>query len=272
MLDIHHITSSEYIHHHLTNLTLNVKTWTFAADKGFWVIHLDTLAISFALGMFFLYFFRRAAKKAQAGVPNGLQNFVEVMLEFANQQVKETFHGKSTLMGPLALTIFVWVFLMNFMDIVPVDLVPRAAMLMGLPYTRAVPTTDLNLTFGLSFTVFFLVMFYSVKVKGFGGFGKELLTVPFHGSGVVSNILLAPLNLIFNLIEHIARPISLSLRLFGNLYAGELIFILIALLPWYSQWPLGGVWAIFHLLIITLQAFIFMMLTIVYLSLACSEH
>ncbi|GJM06517.1 MAG: ATP synthase subunit a [marine bacterium B5-7] len=266
------ITSSEYIHHHLTNLTLNLKTWSLSADKGFWTLHLDTLVISLVLGIAFLWMFRRAALKAQAGIPSGLQNFAEVMIEFANQQVKDTFSGSSKLIGPLALTIFVWVFLMNFMDIIPVDLVPRAAMAMGVPYARAVPTTDLNLTFGLSLSVFCLVLFYSFKVKGAKGFGKELLTTPFIAGSPVGRIILAPINFLFHCVEHLARPISLSLRLFGNLYAGELIFILIALLPWGAQWPLGGLWAIFHLLIVTLQAFIFMMLTIVYLSLACTDH
>ena len=190
---------------------------------------------------------------------------IEIVYEFVNQQVKDSFHGRSTLIAPLSMTIFVWVFLMNFMDLLPVDLLPRILELFGVHNLKVVPTTDLNLTFGLSLSVLFLIIFYSFKIKGAGGFTHELLTSPFGKW-------LFPFNIAFNLIEILARPISLALRLFGNMYAGELIFILIALLPWWSQWLLGTPWAIFHILIITLQAFIFMMLTIVYLSLAHESH
>ncbi len=248
--------ASEYIVHHLTNLTVG---------EGFWTFNLDTLFISITLGSIALALFRIAAKNATAGVPGKLQNFVELMVVFVDTQVKDSFHGRSALIAPLGLTIFIWVFLMNFMDLLPVDLLPVVAGWMGVPYLRVVPTTDLNLTFAMSITVFLLMIFYSIKIKGAVGFAKELLFHPFGKW-------LLPVNLILKLVEELAKPISLALRLFGNLYAGELIFILIALLPWWLQFSLGLPWAIFHILIITLQAFIFMMLTIVYLSMAHEDH
>jgi len=247
--------ATEYIQHHLTNLTVG---------EGFLSFHLDTFLISLSLGLLFLFLFRKAAVAATSGVPGKLQNFVEIMVEFVDTQVKDCFHGKDKLIAPLALTIFMWVFLMNFMDLIPVDFLPMVAKMMGVDYLRVVPTTDLNLTFGMSLSVFFLVLFYSIKIKGIGGFTKEFFTHPFGAA-------LFPVNFMLKLVEEFARPVSLSLRLFGNLYAGELIFILIALLPWWIQWSLGGIWAIFHILVITLQAFIFMMLTIVYISLAHEE-
>jgi F-type H+-transporting ATPase subunit a len=257
------ITTSGYIQHHLQNLQFNLKTMSLG-NGGFWTINLDTMIISIVLGALFLFLFRLGAKRATADVPGKLQNFAEIMIDFVNQQVKDTFHVPNHLIGPLALTILIWVFLMNFMDLIPIDVLPRIAGAFGIPYLRVVPTTDVNLTFALSLSVFLLILFYSIKIKGFKGFGKELATHPFGWK-------LLPVNLVLKLVEELAKPISLSLRLFGNLYAGELIFILIALLPWYIQWSLGGVWAIFHILIISLQAFIFMMLTIVYLSMAHEE-
>lgn len=250
--------AEEYIRHHLQNLTLG---------EGFFSIHLDSMFFSITLGLLFLWLFRRVAKNATSGVPGRVQNCVEGIVLFVDSQVKDCFHGKSELIAPLALTIFVWVFLMNFMDLVPVDLLPLIASWMGIHYLRVVPTTDINITFGMSIAVFFIIIGYSLKARGFGGFLKDFATHPF-------GIKLMPFNIALKIVEELARPISLSLRLFGNLYAGELIFILIALLPWWIQWPLGGVWAIFHILIITLQAFIFMMLTIVYISLAheVEEH
>jgi F-type H+-transporting ATPase subunit a len=192
-------------------------------------------------------------------VPGRLQTAVEVIIGFVNQSVRETFHGKSELIAPLALTLFVWVFLMNMMDLIPVDWLPGAAALIGVPYLKVVPTTDVNVTFGMSISVFILIVFYSIKVKGLGGFTKELTLQPFN------HWLAIPFNLILEGVSLLAKPVSLSLRLFGNLYAGELIFIL-------RQLPLHFLWAVFHLLIVTLQAFIFMMLTIVYLSLAHEGH
>jgi F-type H+-transporting ATPase subunit a len=256
--------ASEYIQHHMLNLSLNLHTMTLG-NGGFWTLNLDTLAFSFFLGLLFIGVFYFGAKSATAGVPGRVQNLVEILVGFANKQVSDTFHSHEPLIGPLALTVFVWVFLMNAMDLFPVDLLPRIASGLNLPHLRAVPTTDLNLTFALSLSVFLLIFIYSFKYKGFKGTIKEFTCHPFGPY-------LIPVNLIFKFVEELARPISLSLRLFGNLYAGELIFILIALLPWWIQWSLGGVWAIFHILIITLQAFIFMMMTIVYLSMAHEQH
>jgi F-type H+-transporting ATPase subunit a len=245
-----------YIVHHLTPLS---------AGEGFWTFHLDTLFFSVVLGILFLALFRKAAEKATADVPGPLQNFAEMLVEFVDSQVKDAFHGKSVLIAPLSLTIFVWIWLMNFMDLIPVDLLPLIGSVVGLEYLRVVPSTDLNATFGMSISVFFLILFYSIKVKGGIGFAKEMLLSPF-GKWMI------PFNLLLKLVEEIARPVSLALRLFGNMYAGELIFILIALLPWFIQPLLSFPWAVFHILIITLQAFIFMVLTIVYLSLAHEDH
>jgi F-type H+-transporting ATPase subunit a len=248
--------ASGYIVHHLTPLS---------TGEGFWTVHLDTLFFSGFLGAFFLFWFRLAATRATSGVPGGLQNFAEMLVEFIDTQVKDSFHGKSALIAPLALTIFVWVFLMNLMDLLPVDLLPWLGSMMGLEYLRVVPSTDLNATFAMSISVFILIIFYSIKIKGVIGFGKELAFQPFGPW-------LLPFNLLLKVVEEIAKPISLGLRLFGNLYAGELIFILIALLPWWGQWLLSFPWAVFHILIITLQAFIFMVLTVVYLSMAHEDH
>lgn len=245
-----------YIIHHLTPLS---------AGEGFWTLHLDTLFFSAVLGVLFVWFFKTAAERATSGVPGLAQNFVEMMIEFVDTQVKDTFHGRSALIAPLALTIFCWVFLFNFMDLFPVDILPFIGSMMGLPYLRVVPSTDLNATFAMSISVFCLIIFYSIKVKGPWGFAKEMLFQPFGPW-------LFPFNLLLKVVEEIAKPISLGLRLFGNLYAGELIFILIALLPCYIQPVLSFPWAVFHILIITLQAFIFMVLTIVYLSMAHEDH
>lgn len=276
--------STEYIKHHLTNLTYGYHPengWSFAHTKqeasamGFNAVHVDTLAVSIFLGIFFCWLFRLAAKRATAGVPGGLQNFVEVIVEFVQSNVKDTYHGTSKLIAPLALTIFVWVFLMNLLDLVPIDFLPSLATLIGTSvfgadphavYFKFVPTTDVNATLGMGLSVFVLIVFYSIKMKGVGGFAKELTFHPFN------TIWLSWFNLLLEGIALIAKPISLALRLFGNMYAGELIFILIALLPWYLQWALSVPWAIFHILIITLQAFVFMMLTIVYLSMASEKH
>ena len=242
---------------------------------GFWAIHVDSMLWSIGLGILFVWLFRVAAKKATTGVPGGLQNFVEIMVEFVDRSVKETFHGRSPLIAPLALTIFCWIFLMNLMDLVPVDFIPRLAQIIAGDdhfYFKVVPTTDVNVTLGMSLSVFFLIIFYSIKVKGVGGFLGELTLHPFSSKNFVVQALLIPVNLILEGVSLLARPVSLALRLFGNLYAGELIFILIALLPLWAQWTLSVPWAIFHILIITLQAFIFMMLTIVYMSMAHEDN
>lgn len=250
------MSSVFYINHHLTH-------WSIG--NGFWKIHLDTLLFSWVLGVGFLLLFYLAARKATADVPTKLQNFVELILEMVSKQVADTYHGTSKLIAPLALTIFVWVFIMNAMDLLPVDLLPRLAHWFGIEYFRVVPTADPNLTLGMSLSVFLLIIAFNFSRKGFIGVIKEMTCKPF-------GIWLMPLNVFLKVIEEFAKPISLGLRLFGNMYAGELIFILIALLPWWLQWPFGGVWAIFHILIITIQAFVFMMLTIVYLSSAEESH
>jgi F-type H+-transporting ATPase subunit a len=273
-------TSAEYIKHHLQNLTygrLPDGTWGFAhtaeqaQSMGFWAINVDTLGVSIVLGLVFLYFFRKAAVGATAGVPGGLQNFVEWIVEFVDSSVKGSFTARNALVAPLALTIFIWVFLMNLMDLVPIDWIPGLASALGVPYFKLVPTTDPNATFGLAIGVFILVLYYSFKMKGVGGFAAELALQPFGKWGMPANLLLEGVNLI-------AKPVSLALRLFGNLYAGEMIFILIALMfsGGVALALTGGVlqwaWAVFHVLIITLQAFIFMTLTIVYLDMAHQEH
>lgn len=258
-----HPTEGEYVQHHLQYLQLNLHTMRLG-NGGFWTLNLDTLAVSIALGVLFLWVFRHVAKRAVSGVPGKLQNFIEMVLEFVQQMVSEGFHGKNPVIAPLALTIFIWVMLMNIMDLIPVDLLPNIMYLFGVHNFRAVPTDDLNLTFAISGAVFLLIIYYNIKVKGFHLL-SEILTKPF-------GVWLFPLNVIFRLLEDLVKPVSLSLRLYGNMFAGELIFILIALLPWWMQWTLGGIWSIFHVLIITLQAFIFMMLTIVYMSMAHESH
>ncbi len=249
------LDAPSYIQHHLEHWELTTRFGTF---------NLDTLLFSWLTGITFLLLFRIVVKRATIETPGFWQNFVELLYEFVQTQVKETFHGRSALIGPLALTIFIWVFLMNLMDLLPVDLIPRVVGYFGVHYMKSVPTTDPNLTLGMSISVFLLIIFYSIKIKGMGGFLKEITCKPF-GPWFL------PINLILKLVEELAKPISLGLRLFGNLYAGELIFILIGLLG-YWQWILGFPWAIFHILVITIQAFIFMMLTIVYLSLAHEDH
>jgi len=266
----HAPSGSEYIVHHLGNLK---------HGEGFWTFNLDSIFFSVLLGLLFVGSFWLVARKATTGVPGKFQNFVELMVEFVDTQVRDTFHGSSKLIAPLALTIFSWILLMNFMDAVPVDLLPLIGeKALGLEHLKVVPTTDLNITLGMSITVFLIVMFYSFKIKGIGGFTWELLTHPF-GKWMM------PFNLLLNLIEHLARPVSLGLRLYGNLYAGEMIFLLLAVLGGsfalttaagiggaIGQLLLGVVWACFHILVIPLQAFIFMVLTIVYLSQAHETH
>jgi len=269
-------SSSEYIKHHLTNLVYGQHpdgSWGIAhgvneiKEMGFWSINVDSMIFSIGLGCFFLWIFRRAAKKASTDAPTGLQNFIEMMIEFVDDSVRGSFTGKNPLVAPLALTVFVWVFLMNLMDLIPVDHIPWLASLLGVPYLKIVPSTDPNITFGLSLSIFALVIYYSIKIKGPGGFFAELAFHPFPK-------FMMPINLILEGVTLIAKPISLALRLFGNLYAGEMIFILIALMYGGSMVMAlsGGVlqlaWALFHILIITLQAFIFMTLTIVYLDMA----
>lgn len=270
------LTSQEYIRHHLTNLTYGQHpdgTWGLAHNAaeakamGFWAFHVDTLGWSIFLAAFFLFFFWLAARKVSAEQPGGFQNFVEWIVEFIDENTKQSFNAQNPLIAPLALTVFIWIFLQNLMDLVPVDWVPFAFQLAGVHFMKIVPSTDPNITLGMALAVFLLVLYYSFKHKGAGGFFAELAFHPFPKY-------MMPINLLLEGVTLISKPISLGLRLFGNMYAGEMIFILIALLPFYAQWVLSLPWAIFHILVVTLQAFIFMTLTVVYLSMAhqSEEH
>jgi F-type H+-transporting ATPase subunit a len=338
------ITPGDYITHHLQNLTFGNHPehgWSFAhsaADAkamGFWAFHVDTMFWALVLGLTFYFLFRNVAKKANSGVPSRFQSAIEFIVEFVDNSVRESFHGTSKFVAPLALTLFVWIFFMNFMDLIPVDWLPWIAGKAGVHYQKVVPTTDVNATMGMAITVFVLILYYSIKIKGVGGFIAELTGQPFASNSVVGKVIFFLPNLLLESVALLAKPISLGLRLFGNLYAGELIFILIALIftagsgfvaaglssifgehipAWFwivataavfvtlwlnlkgkldnkkTLWFLlaemllvGGIaflggqlmhfgWAVFHLLVITLQAFIFMMLTIVYLSMAHEHH
>ncbi|MDU7374485.1 MAG: F0F1 ATP synthase subunit A [Klebsiella michiganensis] len=242
------MTPQDYIGHHLNNLQLDLRTFSLVDPHNppatFWTLNIDSMFFSVVLGLLFLFMFRSVAKKATTGVPGKFQTFIEMIIGFVHGSVKDMYHGKSKVIAPLALTVFVWVFLMNLMDLLPIDFIPW-----------------------IGEHVFILILFYSIKMKGVGGFVKELTLQPFNHWAFI------PVNLILEGVSLLSKPVSLGLRLFGNMYAGELIFILIAgLLPWWSQWILNVPWAIFHILIITLQAFIFMVLTIVYLSMASEEH
>ncbi len=346
--DIESISESEYIQHHLQNLTFGQTpegTWDFAhtpaeaTAMGFWAVNVDTMFWSLLLGAVFFLLFRSVAKKANAGVPSRFQAAIEIIVEFVDNSVRETFHGTSRLIAPLALTLFVWILLMNCMDLLPVDWLPTLAKSLGVHYQKVVPTTDVNATMGMAITVFVLIIIYSIRFKGVGGFLGELVMNPLNPKELGMPKLVWPFifafNLLLELVSLFAKPVSLGLRLFGNLYAGELIFILLAMVftagsgwkavglssmfgdhipPWFwvvatatvfvTLWMnlkgklsngktwlllfaemlliggsafLGGQlmnfgWAAFHLIIVTLQAFIFMMLTIVYLSMASQHH
>jgi F-type H+-transporting ATPase subunit a len=267
-------TSSEYIQHHLTNLTVckdHEGAWAVGSHcaGNFWAINADSMIFSIVLGIVFCALFGLVAKRATSGRPGKLQAFIEMVVGFVDSAVKDAFQGQNKLIAPLALTIFCWVFLMNLMDLIPVDWLPFAAQQAGVPYLKVVPTTDVNITFGMSISVFILMIYYSIKVKGpihfLGEFTMHPIAPAKRGIGLLAAPLVIAFNLVLELVSFIAKPVSLSLRLFGNMYAGELIFILIALLSWY-QLPLHFGWAVFHILVVTLQAFIFMMLTIVYMS------
>ena len=338
------ITTSEYIGHHLQNLTFGQHadgSWGLAhspaeaAAMGFWAFNVDTIFWALILGVAFFFLFRNVAKKANSDVPTRFQSAVEMMVEFVDNSVRESFHGTSKFIAPLALTLFVWVFFMNFMDLIPVDWLPWVATQAGVHYQKVVPTTDVNATMGMALTVFVLILYFSIKIKGVGGFITELTGLPFASNSMVGKIIFFIPNLLLESVSLLAKPVSLGLRLFGNMYAGELIFILIAVVftagsgvaasglsavfgehipAWFwivatvsvfatlwlnlkgkldnkkTLWLLlveillvGGLaflggqlmhfgWAVFHLIIVTLQAFIFMMLTIVYLSMAHEHH
>ncbi len=267
----------EYIQHHL-------KNWSVGGEPSnlvdFSVFFMDVFLVSTALAGLFAYFAWKVGKNIDPDNPTGIQNVLETVVEFVNQQIKDIFPSADKWVGPLALTIFVWVFLMNAMDMLPVDLLPSLiggiAGLFGADphhvYFKVVPTTNLDTTFALALVVFALIVFYNIKHKGLLGYMKVFVTHPFAASNIFVKILLAPFNILMTTIEEIAKPVSLGLRLFGNMFAGELLFLLIALLGFSWAMPgqvaLGVLWAIFHILVITLQAFIFMLLTVVYLSLA----
>lgn len=283
------LTSTQYIQHHLQNWTYGVHpdgSWGFAHSAaeakamGFWAIHVDSMLWSITLGLVFFFMFRKVAKNVTADTPGGLQNFAEWIIDFINENVRGSFSAKNDLVAPMSLTIFMWIFFMNFMDLIPVDWLPMLAQYIGATffgadphhvYFKIVPSTDPNITFGMAIAVFWLMLYYSIKIKGVGGFFGELAFQPFGKAGM-------PANLVLEGIALISKPVSLALRLFGNMYAGEMIFILIALLfsGGIAWGVLGGFlqlgWAIFHILIITLQAFIFMVLTIVYMDMAHQEH
>jgi len=340
------LTSSGYIKHHLQNLTCGLGDEgvvcggaKVAEQFGFWAVHVDTMFWALLLGALFYFLFRRVAKAANSGVPTRFQAFIELIVEFVDDSVRDSFHGSSKLIAPLALTLFVWIFFMNFMDLIPVDWLPEAAVALGIEYQKVVPTTDVNNTMGMAVAVFALIIIYSVRFKGVGGFMAELVMNPLNPKELGMPVIFWPFvmafNLLLELVSLLAKPVSLGLRLFGNLYAGELIFILIAIVftagsgmvaagfssvwgdavPWWF-WSLGAAtvfatlwanykgklamkptvallalemlliggagflggqllhfgWAVFHVLVITLQAFIFMMLTIVYLSMASEHH
>lgn len=299
------LSASDYIKHHLQNLTYgkfpvgheHAGEWGIAHNAaeaksmGFMAIHLDTMFWSITLGVLFLWLFSKVAKKATTGVPGGMQNFVEMIVEFIDGTVRGTFSGKNRMIAPMGLTVFVWVFLINFMDLIPVDWIPQLAAWLGSSffgmdphhvYFRVVPSTDPNATFGMSLAVFALMLFFSFKIKGTKGFVAELTMHPFSSSNKVLQLVFIPINLVLEVVALVAKPLSLSLRLYGNMFAGEMIFILIAIM-YSAAYAAGGFaggalgvfggllqlgWAIFHILIITLQAYIFMMLTVVYMDLA----
>jgi F-type H+-transporting ATPase subunit a len=276
-------TTGEYIRHHITFLANKEQKSVI----DFSVINWDSVSWSVFLALVFCVTFYLVARKSTAGVPGKMQNFIETVVEFVDSQVRDNYHGTSKLIAPLALTIFCWVFLFNCMDIMPVDFFPAAAAGAGLAHMKVVPSTDLNVTFGMSITVFILIVYFSIRFKGLGGFIGELTLHPFQSKNIFVQILIIPFNFILEFVPFIAKPISLSLRLYGNMFAGEMIFMLIALftlslgfqgLASFGGWVavlaqllLGSVWAVFHFLIGGLQAFIFMILTIIYLSLASEK-
>lgn len=268
----HGESAGAYIQHHLTNLQVcradGKWVWNDCAGN-FWGVNVDSMFFALLLGLVFILLFRKVAKNVTTGRPGKLQTAIEIVVGFIDTSVRDAFHGHNKLIAPLALTIFMWVFLMNLMDLIPVDWLPLIGGAAGVPYLKVVPTTDVSVTFAMSLSIFVLTIFYSLKVKGAIGFSKEFtmhpIAPPTKGIGLLAAPIVIAFNLVLEVVAFLSKPLSLSLRLFGNMYAGELIFILIALIGVY-QLPLHFLWAVFHILVITLQAFIFMMLTIVYLS------
>lgn len=281
-------STSDYIVHHLTNLKLDLTTMQIDAEAtGFWVLHLDSFVWSVLLGALVLIAFRSVAGKISSERPSRWQNFIEMMIEFVDGTVKDAFHHKSSFVAPMALTVFFWVFLMNFMDLVPIDLIPAASHAVGINYMKVVPSTDPNITLGMSLTVFLIAFGYSFYIKGFKGVGAEFLFHPFEAKNPAVQAGLMPINFLLKCVEELAKPLSLGLRLFGNMYAGEMIFILLAcftlnvtfdtasistVFGFLTQILLEIGWSIFHILVITLQAYIFMTLTVVYMAMAADHH
>ncbi|MBS0458365.1 MAG: F0F1 ATP synthase subunit A [Proteobacteria bacterium] len=271
--------ASGYIVHHLTNYKLDLHTWKIDPEAtGFWTLHLDSMFFSIVLALIFVVMFRAAVGKASAGVPGRWQNFIEMCIEFVDSQVKDAYHHGARFVAPMALLVGFWVFFMNFMDMLPVDLLPKLATFAGIDHLRTVPSTDPNVALGMSLTVFLIAFGYSFVAKGVGGVTSEFLFHPFGKW-------LMPVNFMLKCVEELAKPISLGLRLFGNMYAGEIIFILLATFTLdYSATSIGGNigmlvqvllatgWMIFHILIISLQAYIFMVLTVVYMAMAADHH
>ena len=270
----HELDATTYIQHHLTFLAEPV-----AEKGGFWTLHYDTIVTSVIIGVLVLGFMWLVTRKATSGVPSKIQAFVELTVEFVNDQVRSLFHQDYRLVAPIALTVFLWVLFMNAMDFLPVDIMAWIYQhVFGLKEWRSVPTADVNTTFALSLSVFGLMIFYNIKNKGLGGWLHELIATPFGVKPLWLSPLLVVFNLLFNMIEYVSKPLSHSLRLYGNMYAGEIIFLLIGL------WAANGVegvivggflnlgWAIFHILIVVLQAYIFMMLTVVYIAMAHEQH
>ena len=268
-----------YIKHHLTHYTVNT------GHGAFWSVHIDSIVFTLVISFIFILVLSIAARRATSEVPGKLQAALEMLVEFVDGMVKDTYHGPNRFIAPLAITIFCIVFLENFMDILPVDLLPGAAELFGVEHLRTVATADLNTTVGMALGVFLLIQWVGITHKGFGVFAREWFTAPFHAHNTALKVLLAPINFVFRVIEEIVRPLSLSMRLFGNMYAGELIFLLIACFTLGAalnhvstyflaagQFVAGVVWTGFHYLIITLQAFIFMVLTIVYVGISAEKH
>jgi F-type H+-transporting ATPase subunit a len=268
-----------YIKHHLTHLTLD------SGRGAFWTVHIDSIIFTLIISFIFIVVLAIAARRVTSGVPGKLQATIEMLMEFVDGMVKDTYHGTNKFIAPLAITIFCIVFLENFMDILPVDALPAAAKLFGVEHLRTVATADLNTTVGMALGVFLLIQWVGITHKGFATFAGEWFTAPFHAENVALKILLAPINFIFRVIEEVVRPLSLSMRLFGNMYAGELIFLLIACFTLgaalnqvstyflgVGQFVAGVIWTGFHYLIITLQAFIFMVLTIVYVGISAEKH
>ncbi|MGA9421177.1 MAG: F0F1 ATP synthase subunit A [Rhodanobacteraceae bacterium] len=278
--------SSSYILHHLTYLKLDLHTMTIDPKAtGFWVLDLDSVVISVLLGLAFLLMFRPIARRATSGVPGKWQNFIEVLFEFVDSQVRDSFHKPSKFVAPMAMAVGFWVFFMNFMDLLPIDLLPGLAGSVGVEHLRVVPSADPNIALGMSLTVFLIALWYGFYCKGLKGVGAESLFHPFAADNMVAKIVLMPINLLLKVVEELAKPLSLGLRLFGNMYAGEVIFILLACLTlnyaaasigsnlaFVAQVLLATGWTIFHVLIISLQAYIFMVLTVVYMSMAGEQH